>query len=247
MIVGLLLSPLALATSPLIIKPVTIAIANDDEAKITLSAQDINRVFVVGDKIVSLDAPHHRVIAHNDASGSLLMNVIGQEPFTVFLTTAHGRHFSLWVLPKSEPGVTVRFLPTTTIIHTVYPPQHTARHVAHADQKTWVNLLRDVMLSKIPPGYTRIDPPALNTVSVFQLPRMRKMSKTGPFLEERVQAGFLGGALALRIVRLTNTGKKPIAFKPRDFYTRGVKALALEKETLAPQESTNLYEVLRNV
>ncbi len=244
-IIGLLLSSLALADNTTTIKPASIAIANDDQAKIILSNQDINRLFVVKDKISSLNAPNNRVMAHNDQSGSIFMNVIGKEPFTAFITTQKGRHFSLFVLPKSEPGVTVRFLPKTKIIR--YYRHHTvaARRFEHSSayEETLVNLLRDVMLSQSPPGYTAIAPSAFNQVIALQLPKYLNGRK---FLKETVSAGYLGGELAVRVVRVTNSGKQTVRLIASDFYTPGVRAVAIGKETLGPHESTNIYEVTTN-
>ncbi len=244
-IMGLMLSPLALADNTTTIKPVSITIANDNQAKIILSNQDINRLFVMKDKISSLNAPNNRVIAHNDQFGSIFMNVIGKEPFTAFITTQKGRHFSLFVLPKSEPGVTVRFLPKTKIIR--YYRHHTvaARRFeqSSAYEKTLVNLLRDVMLSQSPPGYTAISPSAFNQVSALQLPKYIEGRK---FLKERVRAGYLGGELAVRVVRVTNSGKQATTLVASEFYMSNVRAVAIGKETLRPHESTNIYEVTSN-
>ncbi len=243
--VGLLLSPLALADNTTTIKPVSIAIANDNQARITLSNQDINRLFVMSDKIASLNAPNNRVIAHNDQSGSIFMNIIGKKPFTAFITTQKGRHFSLFVLPKSEPGVTVRFLPKTRVVRHYRHHTAAARRFEHSSayEKTLVNLLRDLMLSQSPPGYTAIAPSAFHVVPALQLP---KYLNGRTFLKETVRAGFLGGELAVRVVRVTNSGKHRVTLIASDFYTPGVRAVAIGKETLRPHESTNIYEVTTN-
>lgn len=250
-VLGLLLTPITFADTtapavPVDRKPLAIRIANEHQVSVALSNQDINRVVVAHDKITRVNAPAHRLVAHNDPSGALFVNVIGSAPFSAFITTEHGRTFSLFVLPKSEPGVTLRFIPTTPVArHTPPPPSHATERVESSSsyQQTLIQLIRDMVLQRIPPGYSAIAPRAFVHVAALAVPRYLLRKR---FLSEQVVAGFLGGALAVRIVRVTNRSRHHVTLVAREFYAPGVRAVAIATPTVAPRQSTLLYEVVSN-
>lgn len=245
-VVGLIITPLAMASPVSAHSPVSINIANDQQAKIDLSSADINRIFVKSDKITSVNAPNNRLVAHNDQSGSIYMNVYGKTPFTAFVSTQHGRHFSLLVVPKSEPGVTVRFIPKTPV------PVHYRKHSRSAKrfeqsssyEKTLVNLLRESMLQNVPPGYSLISPRAFGKIRAFSVPVYLSQRK---LLSENVIRGFLGGELAVRVVKINNHSNHAISLVASDFYMPGVRAVAISKEYVSAHGSTYIYEVISNV
>ena len=239
---GLLMVHVTCAASVATMKPMSIRIANDDQVKITLSNQDINRLFVANDKITSVNAPTHRLITHNDASGSLFINLMGKAPLTAFITTQQGRHFSLFILPKSEPGITVQLIPQTPA--PVHYRHHTGR-AQHFEQstpyeKTLVTLLRDVMLQHTPPGYSSLSPRAFEKITALQVP---KYFNGNSRLPEHVVAGYLGGALTVRVLQLTNHSTQTLMLVASDFYQPGVRAVAIVNETVAPHQSDLIYEV----
>ena len=226
--------------------PLSINIANDEQANISLSSEDMNRLFVNNDKIISVNAPNSRLIAQNDQSGSIYINVTGVTPFTAFVTTESGRHFSILVMPKRVPGVTVRFMPTTpSATHYI---THSAAGQKLEDstpyENTLVALLKDAMLQQVPPGYSSIAPSAFSSIPVFAIPPYLDAKKT---LAEKVVSGSLGGELGLRVIELDNKSRHNITLVASNFYMPGVRAVAIDSEYVPGHKSTYIYEVISNV
>ena len=138
-----------------VMTPNMITIKNNAQINITLSSVDINRIFVKDQKITSIDAPSGLLTGNNDKSGSIYANINGQTPFTAFISTNEGLHFSLLIMPKSEPGQTVEFISTQVVPAKIIVPK-TMVIVNHSMQaqtyeqsgsyeKTLVNLIKEVM------------------------------------------------------------------------------------------------------
>lgn len=228
------------------IQPISISVSNDEQVKIDLSNQDINRVFVLNDKITRVNSPSGRIIAHNDQLGSIFMTVFGERPFTLFLTTKKGHQYSLLVIPKSEPGATVKLVPNGFLKGSVERHSDVAKQFEQASpyEKTLVALLKDVMMKQTVSGFSYVLPKVLN--EAIKSPHISTLSKNR-FLKEEVVGGYLGGDLAVRVLRITNHGRKPIKIAANMFFVKGVRAVAIEDDNLLPHRSTLIYEVVSNV
>lgn len=245
LISGILTAGICLAASTNNKKPVSMPVSNDEQVIITLSSHDINRLVVLDDKIVSINAPHNRLVAHNDASGAIFMSINGATSFTAFITTERGRHFSVLITPKRQPGVTIQFIPKTPAA------VHYENHSSEAKQfekstpyeKTLVHLLKMTMLGKRPPGYSAVPLSSLKKMPAFHVNSHLLGNR---YASQVLSAGFLGGELAVRIITVRNSSTKKITLHATDFYTPGVRAVAVEKETLGLYESGDVYEVISN-
>ena len=243
--VGLMIAHVSLANAAITVAPVSIQVANDQQAQINLSNEDINRVFVQGDKISRFNAPNRRLVAHNDQSGSIYMNVYGKTPFTAFVTTQKGRHFSLLIIPKSKPGVTVRFIPTSPAFSHYVNHSRSAKRFEQSTpyEKTLINLLRDTLLQKTPAGYSAISASNFSSIPIFKVSKYCNKQK---LLSEQVVAGFLGGELAVRVIKISNTSNHTISLYANDFYRPGVRAVAIAHDMIPARQSTDVYEVISN-
>lgn len=228
-----------------IVGPVKVKVANNEQATVDLSNTDVNRLFVENDKITSFNWPKDRCDPHNDPSGSVYFNVYGKSPFTAFVSTEKGRHFSLVIIPKSEPGATLMFIPTTpAVIHySAHSALASAFEKSNPYEKTLITLLRGVMLREIPEGYTAISEKAFPTIAAFKI---ENISGNLNDLNQKVVAGFLGGTLALRVIKVTNTSHESVMLLARDFYSPSVRAVAIGTESLSGGESGYVYEVVSN-
>ncbi len=244
-IVGLMVAHIALANAAITIAPVSIQVANDQQAKIDLSNVDANRIFVKGDKIIGFKEPKDHLVAYNDQSGSIYMNVYGKTPFTAFVTTQKGRHFSLLIIPKSKPGVTVRFIPTSPAFSHYVNHSLSAKRFEQSTpyEKTLINLLKDTMLQKTPAGYSVISSSSFKRIPIFTVPKHFNKRK---LVSEQIVAGFLGGELAVRVIKISNTSNHAISLYANDFYRPGVRAVAIAHDMIPARQSTDVYEVISN-
>lgn len=225
-------------------EPVTIAIKNNDQASISLSSTDVNRVFVRNDKINDINAPDGRLTAHNDKSGSLYVNINGNTPFTMFLNTVDNRHFSILVVPKKIPGSTIEFIPRTPI---------SINEVAHSDEakrfessspyeKTLIKLIKTSMVNKAPSGYSAVTPTVLKQMKIGHVKKYIDKKVT-----EELVGGYLGGDLAVRVIKVTNKSHKSMKISASQFYRPDVRAVAIDNEYLSPGDVSVIYEVTDNV
>jgi type-F conjugative transfer system secretin TraK len=246
LLAGIFFTLLSVASTQTEQKPLTIKLANDNQAAIVLSNKDINRIFVAHDKIVSFNAPNNRLVAHNDQSGSIFLNVTGKETFSVFIATKKGRHFSLLITPKDMSGATVKLVPKTPAITHYRNHTAVAKHFENSSpyEKTLVTLVRDVMLGVTPPGYSQIPPISFRKIAVTRVPRHPKRWR---HVSEKVRKAFLGGELAVRVLHVTNHSRHAVVLKASDFYLPGVRAVSIGKERLCAHQSTDVYEVTSNV
>lgn len=227
-----------------IIKPQQVVIHNNVQANVSLSNKDINRVFVRGEKITAIDAPNGLLSAHNDSSGSIYLNIYGSTPFTAFVTTNNGLHFSLLILPKSEPGKTIEFKVTGYSPKQVKNYSHFNRQPNEIEkrspyQKLLVELIRQTMLGKVPPGYSAISASAFSKIPMF-----KTNSITG--ISQKVSAGFIGGQLAIRIVKVSNITHRGKRLYANEFYTPLVRAVAISQQYIPKGSNTYVYEVISN-
>ena len=226
--------------------PQQVRIKNEERAQVSLSSQDINKIYVDNDKITAISAPHGRLTSNNDSSGSLYLTVNGEAPFTCYISTEKERHFSLWVIPKSIPVATIEFKSQSR--EAIHINHHTDAGRAYESsspyQKTLVNLLKSSMNNEVPPGYASISPKAFSQVKCLQL--INDHTKHAK-IKQSVVAGYLGGDLAVRIIEVKNKTRHALTLSEQGFYSPMVRAVAISQPYLGGHQVTYVYEVVSNV
>lgn len=234
--------------------PTVIVIDPNSQASVNLSKTDINRLYVHGEKITAINFPGSMLSAHNDNSGGIYVNTNSNGPFTAFISTNMGLHFSMLVIPKSIPGQTIKFVapipkstPNQNQKNTVVI-QHSADAINFEKsapyERTLIRLIKVVELGNTPPGYTSIAPKAFSQIDIFNVPSSVGKNED---LSQSVEAGFLGGSLAVRVLAVKNTTSKPVELFENEFYSPGVRAVAIQQEYLKSNATTNVFEVISNV
>lgn len=226
--------------------PTLIKITDDHRASVDLSRNGINRIFVVDDKISSVHAPSHRLVARNEESGSIFATVSGEAPFVTYFSTKKGRHFSLFVNPTPSSGVTVKIISNTPpSTKNILRNNVAAKRFEHSTpyEKTLSIVLMETIKGRVPSGYT-----ALPSSDFYETPiaNISKHPLRMKHLSQKVEKVFLGGELSVRVIKITNHSKKTLSFLGGTFYLPGVRAASLDRHTLLPQQSTRLYEVVSN-
>ena len=225
--------------------PSVIRIADDHKGSVELSKKGINRIFVVKDPITSVVSPNHRLVSHNDTSGSVFLTVMGDSPFVAYFATQKGRHFSLRVEPTSSDGQTVRIVPKTPISSDHVQSGSDARRFEASSpyEKTLLELSKSLMDGNIPAGYREV--PKVDFGKML-ITRVIKHPKKMHGLSVTLTHVFVGGDLALQVSTLKNHTKKTMWLSEKSFYRTGVRAIVLPIHRLGPKESTTLYEVVNH-
>jgi len=205
---------------------------DNTDVSVTLSQSNYNRLVVKDDKIIQAHFPEGAMAIKNEADGSLYVMLGATTPFTLFLTTESGHHFSATVGSEEALGKTIEFVPQTPLLAT----------------KT----SRPIGLSSNLPEATTIKTLLTSMVSNTKLPGYDVKNHFG--LVQRLNQGlmltpkktFNGIALKGEILSLYNGGKLPIDLEEKWFAANGVKAISLSATTLAPKQSALIYRVSEN-
>lgn len=211
---------LAKATSP-----ETLPVKDNQQLAVTLSRVDMNRIEVLGDQIRELTYPTGFCTDKQGDDGASFLNVNVNEPFTLYIATESGHHFSLLVNPKAIVGKTLMFQNDS--------PSQKALLWERSEnyQNLLVDVMRSMMLKQTPSGYIRRWFERNKSYAIFK----------NVFVTPIVF--YQGAHLIGRVYRLQNQSKKSLTLSPRDFYAPGVRAVALSQQTLKPLGLGTLYEI----
>ena len=211
----------------------TIQVQNNAEFALSLSQSNYNRLVVRGDKIVEAVFPEGAMgVKRDEQDGSVYIMLTSQSPFTLFVATEAGRHFSVTMKGEESLGKTVELVPNAAVVKAqTQPPLFKANQtVANAgDEQTLVSLINHMETNKPLSGFT-----------------VKKKR-----LVERWQKGFTlihnqtwqGSELAGEIVELYNGGHKPLSLDEAWFNQDTTRALKLSQKQLLPKQTAYLYRV----
>lgn len=219
------------------INPSVIAFNEGQLIQVNLSDTDINRISVVGDQVSNVRCPGNICAVSFDKSdntGSVYVNIGSSSPFTMFITTAQDRNFSLLVTPQAVPGETYVFQPMNSGMNA----SGWEKNSDYEDLN--VNIIADLVNNQPPDsfGYQQCS-------SDTPCPNM-KAQKAYSVIKMTPVAEYDGDAVIGVVYQLTNTGKEPFTAPPAAYYNSGVRAISLQKQTLQAGESGDLYEVITN-
>jgi conjugal transfer pilus assembly protein TraK len=205
----------------------SISFAENDQLTLMLSTVDANRLFVDGDRINAVNAPVGYIAAKNDDSGSVYLNVQVKQPFTVFITTALGRHFSVLVIPKAVIGKTYELKPTGPTVAATMWEKNTGY------EKILSDLIKGMETRQPPEGYgfQAMDKTKLTAKDFYGVADLLLIEI------------YPGSQLIGHVYVIQNKTKKPLTLSENMFYERGVRAVALSQQTVAPGQSSMVYQV----
>lgn len=224
------LSQVVFASNETIEKANEITLSNNDNVSLSMSANQMNRIYVNGDLISNVNCPAGFCeIAHNkdDPNGSLYIKFKTQEAFTYYISTHNGYHFGIQVTPKlTDHGDTVAF----NLIG------GSAKSLLNTKNSNYADLIIKRMKSLIRQEssdnwvYRSVQSTKENTLTVHGI-------------EIKPISIYQGQELTGFISEITNTTNKPQAISENLFYVTGNRAIALNKSSLAPHESGKLYVI----
>lgn len=204
----------------------TISFADNEQINVVLSKVDINRITVQNDKILSLNGPTGLYTAKNDENGAAYITLYADTPFTLYVTTVGGHSFSLFVVSAATVGKTIVFIPTSL------PKAADTQEEASTYQQNLI-ILMNAMLSK-----TSLEDYAYNEIKKGKSQDFLGLAKLTPI------ASYNGATQEGIIYEIKNKTSRVITFNPANFYQTGVRAVALSKQTLAPDDTGLLYEIV---
>ena len=202
---------------------------DNTDIMVTLSDSNYNRLVVKGDKITQAHFPEGRMAIRNEEDGSLYVMLGSHEPFTLFLTTESGHHFSATVNAESSLGKTIEFVP---VIEHPIVAKATSNQSAKPPMGDAIAHLMTSMISK--------DKPA-GFDEKHHYGRVIRLQQ-GLMLTPKIT--YQGLQLNGEVMEIYNGGKLPLDLNEAWFADNDVKAVSLSATTLAPKQKALMYRVL---
>jgi conjugal transfer pilus assembly protein TraK len=225
----LLFNLISIKSYALHIKPV----ADNQTITAKIAAKELTRIFVEGDRIQSIHGVEGAYIFKSDANqGALYIKpseAYQQQAFNIFITTEQGHNFTLFLIPSSIPAETIQIKPLSV------SKQVAERwEKANTYSETLITLISHMANNTIPEGYV------VSTVT------KAKMHDFLPQIKWRLIKVYRGVIFQGSVFELTNTSSSSITIDERQFYQPGVRAVALQKQTVEPFGSILIYRVYTN-
>ena len=198
---------------------------------VLLSDGNYNRLVVRGDKITQAHFPLDAMAIKNEEDGSLYVMVAQKEPFTLFLTTEAGHHFSATVTSESALGKTIEFVPKTIASSAV----KTATSTSVSRLKPKPDAIETLMGQMV----------KAENVSGFEIKhhhgRVIRLQQ-GLVLIPKIT--YFGLTLNGEVTEIYNGGKLPVNLDEGSFMSPDTKAVSLSQINLLPRQKAMVYRVL---
>lgn len=207
----------------------TISFKDNLDVNLILAKSNYNRLVVKNDKIIRAYFPPGTMAVSNDEDGSLYVTLAANvsQPFTLFLATESGKHFSATVSAEESLGKTVEFIPFVAVAKNATPlkPKLAATNIP---------ALMNQMLKKIKP------------VGFEHKQIKGRVQRLNQGLMLTPKEAFSSNKLTGEILELYNGGKTPLKLKEAWFADHKSKAVALSQALVLPGQKVLLYRVQEN-
>ncbi len=208
---------------------------DNSDMTLNLSQSNYNRLVVKNDKIIEAIFPETAMgIKRDEQDGSVYVMLTSQSsPFTLFLTTESGHHFSVTVTGEEGLGKTVELVASKMAV-----ASNTKKVSAAANPKITQDSHQDAMLQIIN-HMERHEPMPGMTIS-HPFGRVERMGAGLTLIPKEIWAGV--GVKAERL-EVYNNSTKALNLLPEWFEGDNVTAMKLSQPILKPHQTAILYRV----
>lgn len=209
----------------------SLTVRDNSDVALSLSQSNYNRLLVKGDKIVEAVFPEASMgIKRDEQDGSVyVMLTTSPNPFTLFLTTESGHHFSVTVTGEEGLGKTVELVtPQKAVAIQSFKPTQIAKQDVTQDAK--LELIAHMERHESMPGMSVTHP----------FGRAERMGSGLSLIPKEVWSGE--GVIAERL-EVYNGGHQSLNLLPEWFEGKNVTAMKLSQPILKPHETAMLYRV----
>lgn len=208
-------------------------VEENETIELTLSRTDFNRLFVEGDKITTLRFPEGNLSVENDKDGSVYLDVKDDKPFTLFVTTQRGSHFSATIKADDMTGQTIGLIASNSnsakLKRTVMPMA-----TKTSPENELVALVSSVEKEEQKTGF-KAQRPNLKSVQI-------KPNLTSKLIYTLSNAQKMGQKFEIK-----NTGRKPVSFEDKWFKDKDTKALLVKDRVVYPNETITVVRIEEGV
>ncbi|HHT0594813.1 TPA: type-F conjugative transfer system secretin TraK [Legionella anisa] len=212
----------------------SIPVKDNSEIALTLSQGNYNRILVKNDKIMEAVFPEKAMaIKRDEQDGSVYIMLAATNPFTLFLTTEAGRHFSVTLNSEESLGKTIEIIPQQVL------PAKAITRQAKINSKAIVHeAIPEAILAMLQAMENR--KPFTDVKVTRQFGKAQRWSKGLTLLPKESWDGKL---LKGETIELYNGGKEPLELSQDWFAKEGTLVIKFSKPTINPRERVMLYRV----
>lgn len=232
----------------------SIIVENNSKFSIEISATELTRISVIGDRInlvrgsagvykISNDNIHGAIFikpiihfitcpVHKNKKYQYIKNSCQKiKPFYLFVNTEQGRHYILYLIPRSNLKADLLALKPKELVDRAAK----VWEISENYPQTLIHLVEIILQQKIPPGYRHIP---LNKPKDFYF---------GKNFYLKLIDQYQGAHLAVRIYQLTNHSKQTRVISEADLYQSSDRAIYLQTTTILPHQTISLIKVINHV
>lgn len=208
----------------------SIPVKDNSNIALTLSQGNYNRLVVKNDKIMeAVFPPNAMAIKRDEQDGSVYVMLAASNPFTLFLTTEGGRHFSVTLNGEESLGKTVELVPVSTVI---------SASTKTVPKKVPQEAVPEAILAML--THMEQQKPFADVSVKRQFGHVERWAKGLTLLPKESWDGKL---LKGETIELYNGGKEPLQLAQEWFAKEGTLAIKFSKPSIKPGEKAMLYRV----
>lgn len=210
------------------------SVKNNSDIALTLSSNNYNRIVVKDDRIMNaIFLPETMGIQQDEKDGSVYVVLKTNNPFTLFLTTENGRHFSVTLNGEESLGKTIELVPSQPVTSKIVTktPSEKPKNIAPEAVPEAILAMLSHMEQQTPFADVRIS---------RQWGGVERWKKGLTLLPKEYWDGKL---LRGERIELYNGGKEPIELMQEWFAKENTLAVKFSKNSIAPGEKVMLYRV----
>lgn len=218
------------------ISSTVLSVKDNSDFALTLSQTNYNRLVIRGDEIVeAVFPPNAMAIKTNAEDGSVYLMLQATNPFTLFLATKAGRHFSATINAEDSLGKTIELIPVETKALSI---NANTNSVKITDKPSSKEIVPEAILAML--NHMESHKPFADVNIKHQFGKALRYSQGLTLLPKELWDGKL---LQGEKIELYNGSKKTLELSQEWFAKEGTLALKLSKPTLNPGEKAFLYRV----
>lgn len=206
---------------------------NNETISAKISATDVTRIVVQGDRIQSVKGIKGAYTRDNDNnSGEIYIqpsSFYQNRAFTLLINTEMGRHYTLLLNPMSVPSDTLMLVPKG-----VGQVQAARFENSSPYDLTITHLINAMKSGALPDGY------------IAKGVKSKKTYLYGNIASLKLKTVYEGLNLRGEIWEITNKQDYAITLNERNFYRKGTRAISLDTINILPHGNINLYRVMSN-
>lgn len=193
----------------------------------------LNRIYISGDKIIGvhgLDGKYE--FKSDDKQGDMFIMPsvsTATEPFDIYINSELGHQYTLHLIPRSIKAVTIAIKPLTAAKEAAEKLEKSMPH-----DTMLVQLIRGMYMNQAPDGY-----------ALIELGKKQKIYKKLGFSFQLVSI-YRGEKFQGEVWCVKNDAKVIQTLSPGTLQQPSIKAIAIDKNRLLPNETTTLYWVKQN-